>query len=132
MFKKRPWGRATDPAEPAGAIKYFHGGRPRMVRGQLVLPRIQKRGEDPQPHSVYVTTEMRAAAICAALYSTLVEPGYIYEVAPLGELEPDPHCDLDRQSFCCRIARIKNIFIVPPQDVIAIRIMCAWSIAHGR
>ncbi len=58
---------------------------------------------------VYVTTSKDAAL----LYAVTHERGVVYEVVPLGELEPDVDCDDPELSFCCEKARVVRKVVFP-------------------
>jgi hypothetical protein len=54
---------------------------------------------------VYITTNINAAL----MYASVFRRGVIYEVEPIGKIEPDPDCSMVDLSFQCERARIKRI-----------------------
>lgn len=94
---------------------YYHGGPRGFQRGAMLLPpSITKvrsttdlvgANDVHRNDRVYVTTDINAALLYAAAFNR----GVIYEVEPVGELEPDPDCSLEGLSFQCERARIKHI-----------------------
>lgn len=93
---------------------YWHGGQ-RGLKG-FVLPPSEtgasglhsyahriKGGHVVRRDRVYVTTDKDAAIMYAATHPS---GGAIYRVEPIGELVPDPDCDLPGLSFECAKARI--------------------------
>lgn len=101
---------------------YYHGGLPGRQRGTLLLPPSFTRVKSLSQYGasavhrmdrVYVTTD-RAAAL---LYAAAVRRGLIYEVEPLGLIEPDPDCDLPGLSWQCEKARVIRIIKPKPDDI---------------
>jgi hypothetical protein len=91
-------------------MRYWHGGKGGMKRGQFVLPPKTTGYKSTaecgnymcNPSVVYVTTEYTAAA----MYAAAIPNGDIYEVEPIGELTHDPDCDTQGLSFSCDRAKI--------------------------
>jgi rifampin ADP-ribosylating transferase len=67
---------------------------------------------------VYVTTDKVAAVMFAALHPS---GGSVYVVEPIGELIPDPDCDLPGLSFECERARILSARGVKRRERIMVR-----------
>lgn len=95
-------------------MKYFHGGPIGRQRGAFLLPPAVTRSAscsdycDHEVHRkdrVYVTTDEAAAL----LYACASKNGVIYEVEPIGELEPDPDCSMSGLSFQCQKAKVLRI-----------------------
>jgi len=94
---------------------YFHGGHPGLKIGEFLLPSVETgvRGLDDWSGSasetigrfVYVTTNMPAARLYAAMYPGK-NGGTVYEVLPEGEIVLDKDCDLAGISFSCPKALI--------------------------
>ena len=94
---------------------YFHGGFPGLKVGEYLLPACETgvRGLDDWSSSnsddigkfVYVTTNMPAARLYAAMYPGK-NGGTVYECLPEGNLAPDKDCDLAGISFSCSRALI--------------------------
>lgn len=99
--------------------RYYHGGpagipllgwiEPASVTGRLSVSDVGPdglRAEAQRVHRrdrVYVTTDPSAAALFAAGHP---HGGAIYEVAPVGELLPDPDCSRAGLSWSCVRARV--------------------------
>ncbi len=102
---------------------YWHGGQRGLRLGERILPpsvtRVRlttqeyarRAGLDlpARPDRVYVTTSRDAALLYAALHPSR---GWVYQVAPDGELEPDPDCSTPGLSFACPSARIVRVMKV--------------------
>jgi len=102
--------------EPA-PIVYYHGGRPGMKAGQLILPPsitgVRSQADYMPDHScrkdrVYVATAFDAACLYAGGYPH-PRGGCVYEVEPIGTLEPDPDCDMPGLSYAVEKARIVRV-----------------------
>jgi hypothetical protein len=88
---------------------YWHGG-PRIVGDHICSPAVTgfSRSGD---HGVHVSTDRTLAEAYA---STLPRPGWVYEVEPLGSLEPVPSLvGGPTVSYRCDSARIIRRFTVP-------------------
>ena len=113
--------------EADGAEKtYFHGGLPGRTRGSFLLPpnftkvrsmaRLLKDEADGvvlREDRVFVTTSREAALMFACAWRR----GVIYEVEPIGALEPDPDCNLPGLSWQCEKARVLRIIKPKSADV---------------
>lgn len=105
-------------------VAYFHGGRPNMRRGEIVLPpsfsgtkvTLHKYGTRgvADVNKVYLTKNLNAAMIYAATYSA-PKGGMVYECEPIGPIEPDPDCNVPDLSFMCDRARIIKCHRVGPR-----------------
>jgi len=94
---------------------YFHGGYPGLKIGEYLSPASVTgvRGLDDWASStsgdigkyVYVTTNMPAARLYAAMYPGK-NGGTVYECLPEGDIAPDRDCDLAGISFSCARALI--------------------------
>lgn len=94
-------------------VRYFHGG-PRGLRvGSYILPPTETGKRSLSDYGaagvhrrdrVYVATDISGAAIYAVMHPSM--NGVVYEVAPEGDIEPDPDCDQFGLSFSCVRARI--------------------------
>lgn len=100
--------------EPRQLCKLYHGGLPGRQRGSFLLPPVitgsaslSEFGADGvhRRDRVYITTEMNAAL----LYAASVKNGVIYEVEPIGDVEPDPDCTMNGLSFQCDKARVLRV-----------------------
>jgi rifampin ADP-ribosylating transferase len=91
-------------------MTYYHGGRPGRQRGAYLLP--------PSVTGSLSLADFGAAGVCrkdrvyvvtsyaaALLYATGQPGGVVYEVDPIGVLEPDPDCDMAGLSFSCERAK---------------------------
>ncbi len=92
---------------------YFHGGFPRLRVGEFVLPSSVTGAHSTADHGaegvcrrdrVYLTTDLQAAKVFAAMFPN--GRGWVYQVEPDGELEPDPDCKDPGFSFQCERARV--------------------------
>lgn len=101
---------------------YYHGGPAGIPRFGLVQPPSITGAPTTADHGagsvcrrdrVYVTTRLEVAMLFASGH---LEPR-IYEVVPVGELEPDPDCDEPGMSFACLRARVRRIIKLSPRDV---------------
>jgi hypothetical protein len=98
-------------------VRFFHGGRAGLLVGSYVLPAAaigmksrekaveQMLGDDfdralYQSDKAYVSTDLDWV-ICCACRSRF--PIAVYEVEPLGAIEPDPDCE---RSYTCERAKI--------------------------
>lgn len=98
--------------------KYFHGGQRGLRIGDYILP-PSETGKSctsdyivNQVHRrdrVYVVTDFTGAA----LYAVVQPVPAIYEVTPIGVLEPDADCNLAGLSFSCERAKIVAIHKLP-------------------
>lgn len=93
-------------------IRYYHGGPPGL---SMILPSQVTRAKSLADYGakhvcrrdrVYVVTSRNAALLYAAVHSG----GMVYEVQPLGALEPDTDFHHDGSdglmSYCCKSARV--------------------------
>jgi hypothetical protein len=62
---------------------------------------------------VYVTTDLTAAQLYAVGNSGAGQKPIVYEVAPEGDLEPDPDCRHAEHSYACEKAKIIAVHNVP-------------------
>lgn len=108
------------------ALRYFHGG-PKGIR-QFILPPAETGAACASDYGaaavhrrdrVYVTTDLLAATMYAALVPN--ELGIVYEVEPVGALEADPDCDCLGLSFQCARARIIRPIPVKKRKLAKIR-----------
>src|SRR5690606_14659303 len=112
--------------------RYFHGGVPGLVRGDLLLPPattgtersltadVLDMGGRARRDRVYVTTGREVARVYAALYVD----GSLYEVEPVGELVPDPDCGVPGVSWEVPAARVLRV--VDPVVLVRGRPVEAW------
>lgn len=98
------------------AERYYHGGVPGL-RDEILPPERTKvpttadYGADGvcRRDRVYLTTDPQAASIYAA-GAPSERPGWVYEVEPFGEVEPDTDWHGDEGvSVCARRARIRRV-----------------------
>lgn len=104
--------------------RYYHGGFGGLRVGQAVLPPASTGAPSTasfgaagicRTDRVYVTTSFDAAYAFACLHWT--GKGKVYEVAPVGPIEPDPDATDDGYSFQCTAARIVHIHRVKGKDI---------------
>lgn len=104
------------------SVRYFHGGPKGRQRGGFILPPNLTRAKTLANYGaggvcrtdrVYVTTDLRAAL----LYAAGVPKGVIYEVKPVGELEPDPDCLEPGLSFQCESAKVVRVIKPRPNEI---------------
>lgn len=105
-------------------VRYFHGGPRRIARDKLVLPPAQTGARTTaevgpaevrermlrvhRRDRVYLTTDPEAARV----FASLAEPGggHVYEVRPIGDIEPDPDYIGDGgEGVCCSSARVVRV-----------------------
>jgi hypothetical protein len=98
-------------------VRYFHGGVPGLAPGGLLLPPettgsprtltgdVLAMGGQARRDRVYVATGREVARVYAAFYPD----GALYEVAPEGELVPDPDCKVAGVSWECPAARVVRV-----------------------
>lgn len=94
---------------------YYHGGIPGLKVGDFVLPPSETgvpsnadygAGEVCEKGKVYLTTDINAAKMFAAFYP--LGDGWVYQVEPDGDLEPDKDCLDDGLSWQCKRAKVMN------------------------
>lgn len=114
------------------AVRYFHGGVPRLRRGDLLLPPavtgtertltadVLDMGGRARRDRVYVSTGREVARV----YASLFPDGALYEVEPLGELVPDPDCAVAGVSWEVPGARV--VRVVDPVVLARSRPFEAW------
>lgn len=117
---------------PRPPARYFHGGVPGLVRGDLLLPPVATgtvrtltadvldMGGRARRDRVYVTTGREVARVYAALFLD----GALYEVEPVGELVPDPDCAVAGVSWEVPAARVLRV--VDPVVLVRSRPVEAW------
>lgn len=113
-------------SEPS-AITYYHGGPKRLRVGWRIIPPSQSGARCASDYGcahvhdrnrVYVTTELLAAAMYAAMTPG---GGAIFRVEPIGDLEPDPDCSEPGLSFACPAATILERVPFPKRELARIR-----------
>ncbi len=104
--------------EVRAQVRYYHGGPP-GIRGEILPPERTKvpstadygAGAVCRRDRVYVTTNPVGALIFAAGAPSNM-PGWIYEVVPFGEIEPDEDYNGPAgESVCCCRARIRRVHL---------------------
>src|SRR5918992_5969369 len=96
-----------------GTRKLYHGGAPGLVPGQALYPPsltgarscAEFDAEHCRSDRVYLTTDQADAVVYAAL-APISGRGDVYEVEPLGDLEPDPPGDLRTSSYSAPAATV--------------------------
>lgn len=112
------------------AARYFHGGPRGVWVGGDILPAAllptpasetltgiaEEMGaaEIARRDRVYVTVSFAGAAMFAAMRPS---PGVVYEVEPIGALEPDLDCDTPGLSFTCERAVVKRVHFLTKKQV---------------
>jgi len=117
------------------ARRFFHGGPrgiwPRRIQPPNVTgaPSTADFGAHGvcRRDRVYVTTSLEAATIFGAMVPG--GPGSVYEVEPVGEIEPDADCDHPDLSFACRWARI--LTETPLTDDVVATVRAALEVDDG-
>lgn len=103
---------------------YWHGGRPGIRRGGVLLPPSITKVPSLSEYGaagvhrrdrVYITTS-RCAAL---LYAAGARKGVLYQCVPIGEIEPDPDCSEPGLSWQCEMARVTRV-IKPSQADVAL------------
>lgn len=119
-------------SSPRPAVRYFHGGVPGLVPGDLLLPPVAtgttrtltadvlEMGGQARRDRVYVTTGREVARVYAALFLD----GALYEVEPVGELVADPDCLEPGVSWEVPAARVLRV--VDPVVLVRTRPAEAW------
>ena len=115
--------------DKATSKRYYHGGAPGL---KIILPSNQTGAPTTADYGahgvcrrdrVYITTSMHAALIFAAMHPS--DRGVVYEVEPIGALEPDPdYVDADKSgevSLQCESARVIAKHRVRHKDRMRIR-----------
>ncbi len=106
--------------------RYYHGGPAGRSRGAYLLPPSITGAPSSSDFGaeavhrrdrVYLTIDYRAALLFAAGSRF----GVVYEVEPIGPIEPDPDCDTPGLSFECERARIRRIIKPRPDHIAAAR-----------
>lgn len=115
--------------------RFFHGGLPGLKLDDRLLPPTVTGVEHPltatardlgapAEHApsdrVYVTTSREVARV----YAALKPDGALYEVLPVGDMTPDPDCDVPGVSWMCPAAVI--VRIVDPVVLLRNRPIEAW------
>lgn len=110
-------------------VKYFHGG-PRGIKA--VLPSIDTGAASCASYGgdgvcrrdrVYLTTIYEAAIIYAAMHPS--GHGVVYEVEPIGDIEPDPdYMGRPGESVCCPSAKIIKRHRIPGKVLKKVRAAC--------
>jgi len=108
---------------PLKSAPYFHGGKRGLAVGGYILPPSTTKvlsapdfvamGGVHRRDRVYVTTDLVAAQLYAVSNSGAGQKPTVYEVAPEGDLEPDPDCRHAERSYACEKAKIIAIHNVP-------------------
>ena len=90
---------------PSTWTAYWHGG-PRITGDMVLPPDVTGKGRSGD-HGVHVTTDRSLAEA----YASTCRHGWVYEVEPVGMLEPVP--SLVAPVFRCQRARIVRRYTVP-------------------
>lgn len=115
---------AASADEPQGP--YFHGGPAGRQVGAFLLPPSATRARSLAEFGaagvcrldrVYVTTDRHAALLYAAAHRR----GVIYEVEPIGTLDPDPDCAITGLSWQCERARVLRVIKPKPGHLLVAR-----------
>jgi hypothetical protein len=97
-------------------MSLFHGGVRRLHRGDVILPPAKTGAASTADYGaahvcrrdrVYLTTDEGVAEIFACCYPA--GRGDLYEVEPIGELEPDPDCNELGLGFQAPMARVLRV-----------------------
>jgi hypothetical protein len=97
-------------------LRLYHGGVAGLVPGQKLLPPLltdacscaDYDGEHCRTDRVYLTTDAEEAAV----YAALTAPGGggdVYEVEPVGALEPDPAASAGTGSYATPAATVVRV-----------------------
>jgi hypothetical protein len=98
-------------------LRLYHGGVPGLIPGQKLLPPLltdacscaeYDGGEHCRADRVYVTTDAEEAAVYAALTAPSGR-GDVYEVEPVGELEPDSAAVPGSASYAAAAATVVRV-----------------------
>lgn len=99
-------------------MKQYHGGNRGLRVGEFILPpRVTGKNctsdiianQVHRRDRVYITPDMAAAS----MYASVHERPTVYEVMPVGDLEPDPDCFCPGLSSACSRAKIVAVHKVP-------------------
>lgn len=100
--------------------RLWHGGKPGLTVGDMVLPssvtgvepatlgvaeRLGGDAETVRRDRVYVTSDRQVATAYAAMFPN----GALYEVEPVGTVEPDPDCLVEGLSWRAPAARVVRV-----------------------
>lgn len=111
---------------PTEDQRYYHGGPAGRQVGAFLLPPTATRARSLAEFGaaavcrrdrVYVTTDRNAALLYAAGHRR----GVIYEVEPVGTLEPDPDCNTPGLSWQCERARVVRVIKPKPGHLLVAR-----------
>lgn len=118
-------------------MRWFHGGEPGRSQGDLILPASElgiRAAADYIPPAegdtshirrdrVYITCEMSIAAAYASLHPDEQDRGWVYEVVPIGPIEPDPDYLGNRpdESRQCERARVRKVYRLSRRDTRILR-----------
>ena len=100
-----------------GRATFYHGGVRRLHRGGVLLPPSKSgapstadfgAGEVCRRDRVYIISELDQARMFA-LMAPPKGHGDVYEVEPLGELEPDPDYSGPGESYAVPMARVVRV-----------------------
>lgn len=97
-------------------LRLYHGGVAGLIPGQKLLPPLvtdacscaDYDGEHCRADRVYVTTDAEEAAVYAVLTAHRGR-GDVYEVEPIGELEPDPAAAPGTGSYAAPAATVVRV-----------------------
>lgn len=105
-------------------MKYYHGGYGELKVGQYVLPPLLTRAATTANYGassvldrskVYVCTQFEGALLFACGHHS--GRGKVYEVEPMGGLEPDPDADRPNFSFQCQRAKVLKVYRVKGKTI---------------
>ena len=118
--------------------RFYHGG-PRKLLGSRISPPVRTGAASTASYGaegvcrrdrVYLTTDIEAAKIYAAMSPD--GKGCVYEVRPVGEIEPDPDCKVPGLSYQAKEAIVVSRTKLRPATIKAIRqVMMADAIEEG-
>ncbi|WP_316205311.1 hypothetical protein [Bradyrhizobium sp. SZCCHNS3004] len=97
--------------------RYFHGGNRKLRVGDNILPPsisgAQRVAGLNNPLSRQDRAYLTLSIDAARFFASSSDNPIVYEVIPIGDVEPDPDCKVPGVSFACSSARIIALHKIP-------------------